>query len=832
MAENQVLSEDEERRIIVDKYESGREKIKHKIDDWEDPTNEIFHVTDRYGFIHDHRLPDKLTDYESKIRSVEASRSNKWVKMLKDWDKYYPTGNIEKLRQRVFKGIPNPIRGDAWSRLLGVPQVKAEQEGRYNEMVKFGLLFSKDIRQIDLDVNRTFRNNVMFRERYNTKQQELFRVLVAYSVYNSEIGYCQGMSQIAALLLMYMSEEDAFWALDRLMSSDKYAMHGFFIPGFPKLVRFARHHDLVLKRYLPKVYKHFKKYDIDSTLYTLKWFFQCFLDRVPFSLTLRLWDVFILEGEVILTCMSYTLLKLHKKTILRKGMEELIEFLQVELEKDFGYHDDQAISALQQSIAELRRRKMELPKEAPAENEKPMRPFGYLLEQDNLSVMTGDDRSLAGSIILRPDNFSLAQTSRSESEADENDFKNERLDDAEVNDFCGKLQRSLSLYDNVEFTESLEAAKRQSGYDSKGKTGSIKSQNEHMRQYSNSSSLLMTSTLTPKASPLHESNINSLSHFSGNADETCKSVEAITPTKEFIEPSNSDKRKSTNSESNISIETIETQKVIEYIDASGDSLDEELPLKTSDTSVKMLVSYSEKSDSSKTYPHQNVNDDANVYNQLMTSDCFSAEKSIVAVENEEPCKVNDEMNISIHSSVKIEPASNSVLTNTEVIHSSNVSQTLPPRPNSLNTSKPEMQNDVQPSKFVRKTSIPKLVKRRSPESKSNGNVKENAISPLTSPASPPSLIPRYINRSSSTASSIPSPLKSSESNQNKSEASIVANNEQYPNLESTAKLRIYVPYGKQSLTVNDSNKIRIKVNSPKQEELKNVNPSRLPTIDT
>lgn len=121
------------------------------------------------------------------------------------------------------------------------------------------------------------------------------------------------MSQIAALLLMYISdEEDAFWAMDRLMSSDKYAMHGFFIPGFPKLVRFARHHDRVLKKYLPRVFKHFKKYDIDSTLYTLKWFFQCFLDRVPFSLTLRLWDCFMLEGEVILTCMSYTLLKLHK----------------------------------------------------------------------------------------------------------------------------------------------------------------------------------------------------------------------------------------------------------------------------------------------------------------------------------------------------------------------------------------------------------------------------------------------------------------------------------------------------------------------------------------
>ena len=55
----------------------------------------------------------------------------------------------------------------------------------------------------------------------------LFHVLAAYSVYNSEIGYCQGMSQIAALLLMYLNdEEDAFWGLSQLMVMNKYAMHG------------------------------------------------------------------------------------------------------------------------------------------------------------------------------------------------------------------------------------------------------------------------------------------------------------------------------------------------------------------------------------------------------------------------------------------------------------------------------------------------------------------------------------------------------------------------------------------------------------------------------
>ena len=67
----------------------------------------------------------------------------------------------------------------------------------------------------------------MFRERYNGRQRALFHVLAAYSMYNTEVGYCQGMSQIAAILLMYLNEEeDVFWALSQLMAHPKYAMHG------------------------------------------------------------------------------------------------------------------------------------------------------------------------------------------------------------------------------------------------------------------------------------------------------------------------------------------------------------------------------------------------------------------------------------------------------------------------------------------------------------------------------------------------------------------------------------------------------------------------------
>lgn len=127
---------------------------------------------------------------------------------------------------------------------------------------------------------RCFRDHEIFRERYSTKQQQLFNVLVAYSIYNSELGYCQGMSSVTAVLLMYLGEEETFWALHSFMVDPKFAMHGFYICGFPRLIRFLSHHDRIMKKFLPKLKKHFDKHNMDSVLYALKWFFVIFVERV------------------------------------------------------------------------------------------------------------------------------------------------------------------------------------------------------------------------------------------------------------------------------------------------------------------------------------------------------------------------------------------------------------------------------------------------------------------------------------------------------------------------------------------------------------------------
>ncbi|KAM9390284.1 USP6 N-terminal-like protein isoform 2-T2 [Phaethornis superciliosus] len=361
----------QERAEIVAKYDRGREGA--QIEPWEDADYHLYKVTDRFGFLHPEELPVHDVAIE-KQKHLEIERTTKWLKMLKSWEKYK---NSEKFHRRIYKGIPLQFRGQVWSLLLDVPKMKEEMKDFYNKLKCQARGSSPDIRQIDLDVNRTYRDHIMFRDRYGVKQQSLFHVLAAYSIYNTEVGYCQGMSQITALLLMYMNEEDAFWALVKLLSGPKHAMHGFFIPGFPKLLRFQEHHDKILKKFLSKLKQHLDSQDMSTSFYTTKWFFQCFLDRTPFTLSLRIWDIYILEGERILTAMSYTILKLHRKHLMKLQMEELVEFLQESLAKDFFYEDDVVIDQLQNSISELKRAKLDLPL-AGKEDEFPKKPLGQI----------------------------------------------------------------------------------------------------------------------------------------------------------------------------------------------------------------------------------------------------------------------------------------------------------------------------------------------------------------------------------------------------------------------------------------------------------------------
>ncbi|XP_031785636.1 USP6 N-terminal-like protein isoform X2 [Nasonia vitripennis] len=365
-----------ERDRIFSCYDRGRENGA-EIDPWEDPAYEVYHTTDRYGFIHDKRLPQKMDQNEIKSHHVEMERVKKWEKMTKQWES---PATKEKLRRRIYKGIPDRFRGQVWVLLLGITKLKSEQAGKYEEMLALARQWSTEIRQIDADVARQYRDHINYRERYSLKQRSMFYVLAAYSMYNMEVGYCQGMSVLAGLLLLYMDEEEAFWGLSVLLTDKKYSMHGFYVDGFPKLNRYIEHHDKIMGKFLPKLKRKLDKCGCDSILYALKWFFVVFQERTPVSLGLRIWDIFLLDGDRVLPAIAYTVMKMHKRQLMTmESLDEFCNYLQIKLEKDFGYDDDTVINTVERSMDELKRAKLDYPG-PPQPHELPRQPFGTFKE--------------------------------------------------------------------------------------------------------------------------------------------------------------------------------------------------------------------------------------------------------------------------------------------------------------------------------------------------------------------------------------------------------------------------------------------------------------------
>lgn len=62
----------------------------------------------------------------------------------------------------------------------------------------------------------------------NFSQEDLYRILKAYTIHNPTDGYCQAQAPIAAVLLMHMPAEEAFWCFVSIC--EKY-LPGYYSPG-------------------------------------------------------------------------------------------------------------------------------------------------------------------------------------------------------------------------------------------------------------------------------------------------------------------------------------------------------------------------------------------------------------------------------------------------------------------------------------------------------------------------------------------------------------------------------------------------------------------------
>uniref|UniRef100_A0A8C5NBB0 TBC1 domain family member 10A-like n=1 Tax=Gouania willdenowi TaxID=441366 RepID=A0A8C5NBB0_GOUWI len=235
---------------------------------------------------------------------VLRQRETKWLEMLNNWDKWMAKKH-KKIKERCQKGIPPSLRGRAWLYLTG-GKVKLEQNrGKFQELDSL----PGDPKWVDIierDLHRQFPFHEMFAARGGHGQQDLFRVLKAYSLYRPEEGYCQAQAPVAALLLMHMPAEDAFWVLIQIC--EKY-LPGYYSTGLEAIQLDGEILNALLRRVSSTAHRHLKKHKLEPILYMTEWFMCAFSRTLAWSSVLRVWDMFLCEGVKIIFKVGLVLLK-------------------------------------------------------------------------------------------------------------------------------------------------------------------------------------------------------------------------------------------------------------------------------------------------------------------------------------------------------------------------------------------------------------------------------------------------------------------------------------------------------------------------------------------
>ncbi|XP_062992580.1 TBC1 domain family member 10B [Elgaria multicarinata webbii] len=299
-----------------------------------------YRKTDKYGFLGGSQYSVQL---ESAIPvDVARQRELKWLDMFSHWDKWL-SRRFQKVKLRCRKGIPSSLRAKAWQLLSNSKDLLDQNQGKFEELERQ----SGDPKWLDViekDLHRQFPFHEMFAARGGHGQQDLYRILKAYTIYRPEEGYCQAQAPVAAVLLMHMPAEQAFWCLVQIC--EKY-LPGYYSAGLEAIQLDGEIFFALLRRASPIAYRHLKRYKIDPILYMTEWFMCIFSRTLPWCSVLRVWDMFFCEGVKIVFRVGLVLLRNTLGSIdkLRscQGMYETMEKLRnlpvQTMQEDFLVHE-------------------------------------------------------------------------------------------------------------------------------------------------------------------------------------------------------------------------------------------------------------------------------------------------------------------------------------------------------------------------------------------------------------------------------------------------------------------------------------------------------------
>ncbi|KAL6644855.1 hypothetical protein ACP70R_016463 [Stipagrostis hirtigluma subsp. patula] len=228
-----------------------------------------------------------------------------------DGGSYFPWR--EELESLVRGGVPMALRGEMWQAFVGVGTRKIT--GYYNKLLGEGtgksdekaiddpVLNEQTVAarklpqpekwkgQIEKDLPRTFPGHPALDE---DGRNALRRLLTAYARHNPSVGYCQAMNFFAGLFLLFMPEEQAFWALVGVI--DDY-FNGYYTEEMIESQVDQLVLEEVVRERFPKLAKHLDFLGVQVAWVTGPWFLSIFINMLPWESVLRVWDVILFEGN-------------------------------------------------------------------------------------------------------------------------------------------------------------------------------------------------------------------------------------------------------------------------------------------------------------------------------------------------------------------------------------------------------------------------------------------------------------------------------------------------------------------------------------------------------
>ncbi|XP_008299883.1 TBC1 domain family member 12-like isoform X1 [Stegastes partitus] len=287
----------------------------------------------------------------------EDSISNAMViwnnEILPHWDTMKGT---RRVRELWWQGLPPSVRGRVWSLAIGnelniTPELyeiflsRAKEKWRsYSETSSVNDSESdggasladreSSLDLIKLDISRTFPSLFIF-QKGGPYHDLLHSVLGAYTCYRPDIGYVQGMSFIAAVLILNLEEAEAFITFANLLN--KPCQMAFFRVDHELMLKYFSAFEIFFEENLPRLFSHFQTNNLTPDLYLIDWIFTLYSKSLPLDVACRVWDVFCRDGEESLFRTGLGILRLYEDVLLQMDFIHIAQFL-TRLPEDLQSH--------------------------------------------------------------------------------------------------------------------------------------------------------------------------------------------------------------------------------------------------------------------------------------------------------------------------------------------------------------------------------------------------------------------------------------------------------------------------------------------------------------